>query len=281
MRIEEVITETIIAIYRDPSLSSRLYLKGGSAMRLFDKLTSRLSIDVDFSIEDTVDKDKDFFTAIKNNIGASFRNLKFDIIDFKWGRKPKTPGREKPDWWGGWECEFKLVPFSHRGKSIETKRRNALVPEGANSSKVIVDVSEHEYCGKSRRKTILGVKILGYSRELLVLEKIRAICQQHPDYKYRLNKNRARDFYDIYEMTADVDDEFAHRCSRHIEKVFKAKDVPLHILGALWKDDFIDEHRRGFDQVKDTVRGDLQNFDVYVEHLRFLTMEIYPQAVSA
>ena len=53
MRIEEVITETIIAIYRDPLLSTRLYLKGGSAMRLFDNLTSRLSIDADFSIVDT------------------------------------------------------------------------------------------------------------------------------------------------------------------------------------------------------------------------------------
>lgn len=280
MKIEEVITETIIAIYRDPSLSSRLYLKGGSAMRLFDKLTSRLSIDADFSIEDTVDKDKNFFTAIKNNIGTSFRKQKYDIIDFKWDKKPKTPGREKPDWWGGWRCEFKLVSFSDRGKSIETKRRNALVPEGANSSKIIVDVSEHEYCGKSRRKTILGVKILGYSRELLVLEKIRAICQQHPDYKYRLSKNRARDFYDIYEMTAEVDDDFARRCSRHIEKVFKAKEVPLHILGALWKDDFIDGQRRGFDQVKDTVRGELHDFDVYVEHLRFLTREIYPDVTS-
>ncbi|MBN4053194.1 nucleotidyl transferase AbiEii/AbiGii toxin family protein, partial [bacterium AH-315-L15] len=104
---------------------------------------------------------------------------------------------------------------------------------------------------------------------LLVLEKIRAICQQHPDYAYRLSKNRARDFYDIYVLTESADNHFAFRCRHHIKKVFEAKKVPLNILKALWNDDFIDEQRRGFDQVKDTVSGKLHGFDVYVEHLRF------------
>jgi len=109
---------------------------------------------------------------------------------------------------------------------------------------------------------------------LLVVEKIRAICQQHPDYAYRLSKNRARDFYDIYELTSHMDDDFPRRCSDLIENVFKAKGVSLQFLGAFWNDDFIDEQRRGFDQVKDTVSGALQEFDVYVENLRFFVKEI-------
>jgi hypothetical protein len=251
-------------------------LKGGSAMRLFDNLTSRLSIDADFSVEDIIYDDKMFFAAIKSSVETSFHNLRLYIIDFKIKRKPKNKKKNKPDWWGGWSCEFKLVSHDHRGKSIEAKRRNALIPEGANSSKIIMDISEHEYCGKKRTKNFHGIKILGYSRELLVLEKIRAICQQHPNYAYRLSKNRARDFYDIYELTVDVDDNFANRCKHHIEKVFKAKEVPLEILKSLWMDDFIDEQRRGFDQVKNTVSGGVKNFDVYVEYLRFLVKDIYP-----
>ena len=276
MKIDDVITETILAIYQDAALSTVLFLKGGSAMRIFDNLTSRLSIDADFSIENTIGKENEskFFSAIRTNVEKRFKKLNFEIIDFKWGPKPKKLSKEKPEWWGGWSCEFKLVAFEHREKALPAKRRNALIPGGANSSKIVLDISEHEYCGKARRKTILGVKIHGYSRELLVVEKIRAICQQHPDYAYRLSKNRARDFYDIYELTSHMDDDFPRRCSDQIENVFKAKGVSLQFLGAFWNDDFIDEQRRGFDQVKDTVSGALQEFDVYVENLRFLVKEI-------
>ncbi len=279
MKIEEVITQTIIAIYSTPSPSKTLFLKGGSAMRLFDNLTSRLSIDADFSVHTDIDNEIKFFQDLKSSVGARFRRDKFDIIDFEWSRKPGKKRAGFPDWWGGWLCKFKLVSFQHRGKSIEAKRRNALIPDGANSSKATVEISKHEYCGKRRTKTIQGVKIFGYSRELLVLEKIRAICQQHPDYAYRSSKNRARDFYDIYELTANTNDDFISRCRSQIEKVFQAKEVPLEILASLWKVDFIDEQRRGFDAVKDTVIGKIHDFDVYVEYLRFFVKDIYPEIV--
>ena len=279
MKIEEVITQTIIAVYSTSSPSETLFLKGGSAMRLFDNLTSRLSIDADFSVHTDIDNKSKFFRELKSSVIARFRRKKLNIIDFEWSRKPGKKRAGFPDWWGGWLCEFKLVSFQHRGKSIETKRRNALIPDGANSSKVTVEISKHEYCGKRRIKTIQGVKIFGYSRELLVLEKIRAICQQHPDYAYRSSKNRARDFYDIYELTANTDDGFISRCSSQIENVFRAKEVPLKILALLWEVDFIDEQRRGFDEVKDTVIGKIHDFEVYVEHLRFFVKDIYPEAV--
>lgn len=277
MRIDEVLTETIIAIYSDPAPSIKLLLKGGSAIRLFDNLTSRLSVDADFSISDVLTKEDAFFKAIQSKIVQRFERHNFDIIDFNWNPKPRRR-KDQPTWWGGWRIEFKIVSDAHREKSLATQRRNALIPEGASSSKITVEISEHEYFKKGRTKTIGGVKIHGYTRELIVLEKIRAICQQHPDYKIRRHSaNRARDFYDIYELTKDVDDDFAHRCSGHIENVFKAKEVPLHILSALWEEDFIDSQRQGFDQVRDTVRGTTYDFDVYVENLRFLVKEIYPE----
>lgn len=276
MKINEAIDETIIAIYRNPKPSLPLFLKGGSAMRLFDDLTSRLSIDVDFSVDTALDDASSFFNAMKSKISKRFHELKYEAIDFKWIRKPKSKSKNKPDWWGGWSFEFKLVSFVHSDKSIEMKIRNALIPEGANSSKIIVEISEHEYCKNGRKKVIDGVTILGYSRELIVLEKIRAICQQHPEYKFKLSKNRARDFYDIYELIKNIDDGFAHRCSLHIEGVFKAKGVPIIFLNSLWEEDFIDKQRRGFNQVKDTVRGKVYDFDFYLENLRFLIKEIRP-----
>ena len=132
----------------------------------------------------------------------------------------------------------RMVDKKHRKMTLETRRRNALIPEGANSPKIQIDLSEHEYCGKQRTKTIDGVSIRAYSREMLVLEKLRAICQQHPDYPYpQQTKNRARDFYDIYSLTDDTSDEFIRRCQHHLKAVFDAKKVPLWTLRALWDDD--------------------------------------------
>ncbi len=68
MKIEEVITQTIIAIYSTPSPSKTLFLKGGSAMRLFDNLTSRLSIDADFSVHTDIDNESKFFRDLKSSV---------------------------------------------------------------------------------------------------------------------------------------------------------------------------------------------------------------------
>jgi predicted nucleotidyltransferase component of viral defense system len=282
MKIEDVITEVIVAIYSIPTLSKLLILKGGSAMRLFDDQTARLSIDADFSIEDMLTENDSVFPEMKRSFEAAFSQRGFDLIDFQANRKPKKVARGFPEWWGGWACDFKLVDRKHRNKTKETRRRNALIPEGSNSSRMKIDLSEHEYCGKRRTKTIRGSRIQAYSSEMIVLEKLRAICQQHPEYPYRQkSKNRARDFYDIHCLTVDASDAFIQRCQRHLKAVFEIKEVPLSILGALWDDDaFVDGFRRGFNQVKDTVRGRLDAFDVYLEHARFLIQDICPDMSS-
>jgi predicted nucleotidyltransferase component of viral defense system len=279
MKIEDVITEVVIAVFGSPQLADLLILKGGSAMRMFDNQNTRLSIDADFSIEDVLTEADPVFEEMERCIAAKFSTHDFDLIDFKADKKPKKIREGFPEWWGGWACEFKLVDKKLRNKTLETRRRNALIPAGANSPKIQIDLSEHEYCGKQRTKTIHGTRIRAYSREMLVLEKLRAICQQHPDYPYRQQtKNRARDFYDIHSLTIDTSDEFIRRCQHHLKAVFDAKKVPLRLLRALWDDDaFIDEFRSGFYQVKDTVRGRLDDFNVYLEHLRFFIQDICPE----
>ena len=279
MKIEEVITEVVVAIYGNPTLARLLILKGGSAMRMFDDQTSRISMDADFSIEKELTDADQAFREMENCLTARFATRGFDLIDFKAVKKPKKRRMGFPDWWGGWACEFKLVASEHSTKTLQSQRRNAHIPDGANSPKIQIDLSEHEYCGKQRTKTVHGTKIRAYSREMLVLEKLRAICQQHPDYPYRQQtRNRARDFYDICQLTIDTGDDFVQRCQRHIERVFEAKLVPLWTLRSLWDDDaFIDEFRLGFDQVRDTVHGKLDAFDTYLEHIRFLVMDICPE----
>ena len=48
MQIEAVIEHAILALYRNPELARRLFLKGGGALRLLEGLDARLSIDADF-----------------------------------------------------------------------------------------------------------------------------------------------------------------------------------------------------------------------------------------
>ncbi len=278
MNIEDVITEVIIAIYSSSRLANLLILKGGSAMRLFDHQNARLSFDADFSIERALTNADPLFREMQHCFTARFSTHGYELIDFKANRKPKKIRKYFPVWWGGWTCEFKLVARKFEEKTLDTKRRNAMIPQGANSPKIQIDLSEHEYCGVPRTKNICGKNIRAYSREMLVLEKLRAICQQHPDCPYRQQtKNRARDFFDIQALTTDTSDAFNKRCRQHLKAVFDAKEVPLWILRALWNDDtFIDDFRRGFGQVKDTVRGRLNEFDVYLEHVRFFVQDICP-----
>jgi hypothetical protein len=276
MQIEEVITEAVLAVYSVPELAEHVYLKGGAALRLLDELNTRLSIDADFSLDHPLKNPGEFFGTIQQSLIQRFEPYQFDILDFRFRRKPEKAHPDKPDWWGGWICEFKLCPVSFRKEPLETRRRNALVPEGTKKSTIPLDISDHEYCGKGRRKNVGGVEIHGYTRELLVLEKLRAICQQHPDYPYNKDKNRARDFYDILQLTQNADEAFLKNCHEEIEKVFAAKEVPLLILNALWDEDFTDTFARGFDQVRETVQGTPYPFDTYLEHARFLVMDILP-----
>jgi hypothetical protein len=74
---------------------------------------------------------------------------------------------------------------------------------------------------------------------------------------------------------------FLASCRREIDKVFAAKEVPLTLLNALWDEAFTDILARGFDEVRDTIRGNAYPFDTYLEHVRFLVMDLMPGLRSA
>jgi len=281
MNIEDVIDESILAVFHDPVLARRMFLKGGSAMRMLDEERSRLSLDADFSIRGSIRVQKAFFARMEKSISRQFAPFKYFVIDFYFTHRPRHSKPDMPKWWKGWLCQFKLVAITFAVLPLEAQRRRALIPGGSNSPVIEIEISEHEYCGAERTKTIRGVVVHGYTRELLVVEKLRAICQQHPKYRFRSNKNRARDFYDIYRLCSGKDQSFFIRCQQHLPAVFEAKDVPVSLLTALWDEEFLSVQRSGFTQVKDSTKGDLRDFDVYVEYLRYLVRLICPEVLSA
>jgi hypothetical protein len=277
MRIEDVIDESILAVFKDRILSRHMVLKGGSALRMLEHDRTRLSIDADFSVRGSIRSSEPFFARMETTLSRAFAPRDYCVMDFRVTPRPKCRKPRMPRWWKGWLCQFKLLAREFTTQPLEAQRRRALVPEGSNSPVIEIEVSEHEYCGTERKRRIRGVVVHGYTRELLVLEKLRAICQQHPEYQFRSNKNRARDFYDIHRLCGGrMGTRFVQRCRKDLPAVFGAKAVPVDLLRALWDPEFLVVQQRGFAQVVDDVRGAVREFDVYVECLRYLVQRICP-----
>jgi len=274
MHILEIIEIALVGIFSDSELSKQLVLKGGAALHFFEKIDERLSTDVDFSSRMGLQEKERFFDRLQHILTQAFEEHGLDLIDFKYQRRPRE-SRDRPDWWGGWLSGFKLSPHADRKLSPEKRRKQALIPQGTPSSVINIEISDHEYVGRTRHTTIKGVKINGYSRALLVVEKLRAVCQQHPDYPYRGKKNRTRDLVDIYHLTKDHQTEgFLEECKRELPKSFAAKEVDVGFLKALYDEAFVEMLRDGFPQVKDTLKGSAYPFETYLEYVRMLISKI-------
>ena len=106
---------------------------------------------------------------------------------------------------------------------------------------------------------------------MVVAEKLRAICQQMPEYRLIVRKNmagRARDFVDIFLMIKEFRINLSNP-SVHVtlKRVFGAKRVPLNLLGEISA--HREDHRLDFAAVAATVSTefDLEDFDFYVDHV--------------
>lgn len=275
MNIKDVLEIAVISIFSDKELSKQLVLKGGFAINLLEKIDNRLSTDIDLSYKACIKDALKFSNLIKHALESEFKNHDYDVIDFDFTKKPKV-SKNKPSWWGGWLCEFKLSTIKDRKLSDQQRRRQALIPEESNNSTIEIEISEHEYWGTAHKTKIKGVSINGYSREMLVVEKIRAMCQQHPKYPYALPRNRTRDLVDIYNLSEDhLDKVFLDKCKSELPKSFEAKEVDLKLLDAFYADSsFIEKLKDGFQQVSDTLKGKKFPFETYLEHLRYLIINI-------
>jgi hypothetical protein len=107
---------------------------------------------------------------------------------------------------------------------------------------------------------------------MMIFEKIRAICQQMPEYgsivKSKSQSARARDFYDIYTVIEKLCIDIGNKKYYDmLEAIFAAKKVPLNLIGkiSLYKE----YHRPDFQAVKDTVlyNEELKEFDFYFDYV--------------
>ncbi len=251
----------IIAMFSDDKLMEILVLKGGNVLDVVYGISSRGSVDIDFSIEREFDKKE--LTAVKDRIERAlektFREKDYKVFDLSLREKPPQVSQEMKGFWGGYVVEFKILEIDKYDCLIDNQsdvssRASVVGPSQRKTFKI--DISKFEFCAPKQQKELDGYTIYVYTPEMVILEKIRAICQQMQEYKKVVTNPsqspRARDFFDIYTVQEHFKIDFTtQKIAKLLKNIFDAKRVPLSLIGII--PNYREYHRENFVAVKNTL----------------------------
>lgn len=269
--LEVIKRAAIVAMFADDELMDLLVLKGGNAMDIVHQANSRASVDLDFSMDADLDYEA-VQPKIERTIRATFEQHQYYAFDVKMTQKPGKMPEDLASFWGGYLVEFKLISQKRADEvkhDLTTMRREAIwLGEGP---KFTIDISRHEYTADKKEYELDGYVIYAYPPEMIVSEKLRAICQQMPEYAEIIQRNglgneRARDFLDIEVLVRMFDIDLATERVRYmVEQMFVAKRVPLALLGKIGQTR--DFHAQGYEAVRATMKPgvEVKPFDEYFD----------------
>jgi hypothetical protein len=282
-RLEKIKRQVVIAVFSDDYLMDQLVLKGGNAMNLAFDVGTRASVDIDLSMEgDFPPEERE---RIRQKLEARLQEVfapeNLAVFDVTLEEKPVTISPEVASFWGGYDVTFKLI----ENKALEqcagdlTGMRRYSLKIGAKG-KFEIDISRFEYCARKKAIDMDGYRVFVYSPEMLAVEKLRAICQQMPQYgpvvkRSRSGSARARDFLDIQTLLTHYSLVMTSPENLELIKlIFDAKRVPIELLAKI--KDYRDFHQADFQSVMDTVKPgvSLEDFDFYFDYVVRLTEEI-------
>lgn len=273
--LEQIKKLAIISVFSDDTLMDTLVLKGGNALDIIYKISPRASIDLDFSIEKDLGSIEEFTKKITNSLKKIFGEKGFKVFDIDVTKKPKFENSKTSEFWGGYKIEFKVIDkenYTNHHDDIDKLRLNSTVVGLKQKKKFSIEISKWEYCENKQSFELDGYTIYVYSPEMIVFEKIRAICQQMPEYIKSIGKSyqtaRARDFFDIYTVLNSFEIKLID--SKNIEligRIFEQKKVDLNLIKEI--KNFREFHRKDFSAVQDTVKPQvkLKGFDFYFDYV--------------
>jgi hypothetical protein len=155
---------------------------------------------------------------------------------------------------------------------------NAIEVGPDHERKFRISISKSEYCAGKQPQDLDFYTVYVYTPEMIVFEKLRAICQQMPDYTVNTTPTaRARDFFDIYTVMQHFKMDLATPGNADmLRAVFDAKEVPLTLLGKIRQ--FKNYHSPDFASVKATVKPNrvLKDFDFYFDFIVQLCESLKP-----
>jgi hypothetical protein len=190
------------------------------------------------------------------------------VFDFKFERKPKELREGANPRWGGYMVSFKLTDqekYEKLAGNIDALRRDSLVI-GPNQQRVFtIDLSKCEYVQGKRKVEIDNYSVYVYSSEMIAVEKLRAICQQMPEYALKPYPTpRARDFFDIHLIVSRTGVDLTSAENLELTRqIFAAKEVPLRLLASIGA--FREFHRPDWESVRTSTKAHLKEFDHYFD----------------
>jgi len=283
--IERIKKLAIVALVSDDYLMEQLVLKGGNAIDLAYQISGRASMDLDFSIPQDFDKNE--LHRIKDTVRTAlteiYKQEGLILFDFKFSEQPARIGKiNKTPFWGGYVIEFKLIAetlYEQCSSNIEALRKKSTPIDSGGKRKLRIDISKFEFCGGKEAKQIEGYTVYVYTTEMIVLEKIRTICQQHPEYRKIVKSHaasaRARDFFDIYTVMQTFPVDFDKPATKELLRaIFDAKNVPLRLIHEVASQKGF--HSTDYPSLRDTVKEgvELQPFDYYFDYVVGLLQSI-------
>jgi hypothetical protein len=284
-RIERIKKLVIIAMFADDEMMELFVLKGGNALDIVHRVSTRASLDIDLSMESDFGPSKlDLFRPrLERSLKNTFQPEGFEILDLTIEERPEAVSPEVAKFWGGYRVEFKLIAsekYARFTNDAAALRRNAVMigPRG----KFQIDISKFEYCHGKQVEDLEGYQIFVYTPLMLVCEKLRAICQQMPEYnaivqRQRPGTPRARDFLDIHTLVRRFHLDMTTQDNRQLlSNIFKAKRVPLVLLNKIGE--FREFHQPDFQAVKATVKPGVQlrEFEFYFDFVSKLCQKLHP-----
>ena len=280
--LETIKKTTIISLFSDDDLLDLLVLKGGNAMDIVHKVSSRASVDIDLSVDKNFDYDT-VWPKVEKAIHDGFAAKGYLAFDIKMTIKPGKMPDELASFWGGYLVEFKLISLARAtevDRQLDTMRREAI--QLGEGSRFTIDISRHEYTDDKQSHDLDGYTIYVYSPEMIVCEKLRAICQQMEPYaeiikRKGLGNQRARDFIDIEVLVKKFNIDLGTARAKHlVEQMFTIKKVPLTLLGEIPEIETRQFHAIGYPEVRAAMKPGIEvhpfdyYFDFVAEHLQKL-----------
>lgn len=256
----------IIALFSDDELMEKFVLKGGNALDIVYGVGSRSSVDVDLSMPDDFSDVGQAQDRIFRALRDRFDSAGFVVFDEKFQLRPSVMRQGQSPRWGGYQVDFKIADretHAKHGRDLEALRRNAALVGPEQKRTFRIDISKYEFVEPKEEVEIDDYVVYVYTLPMMATEKLRAICQQMPEYELRRNpKPRARDFYDIYSIvTAGGIDIAGDENAELVRNIFAAKSVPLPLIGNIKNTH--DYHVIDWPAVEQSVAGPLKGFDFY------------------
>lgn len=268
MDLKDIRRLVIIALFSDDQLMEDLVLKGGNALDIVYGIGSRTSLDIDLSIaQDFLDL-RDTEQRIFRSLEDRFEAAGYVVFDEKFEPRPRRRPEGLTEVWGGYAIEFKLIErakFDSFKEDLSKLRRNATPVAPNHSPTFKIEISKFEFVEAKEEVDLDDFAIYVYSLPMIVIEKLRALCQQLPEYHLRsYATSRARDFYDIHSIvTAESLDITRNENIELIRRIFEAKEVPLAFLNGIASTR--EFHRENWVAVTESVSTDLEEFDFYFD----------------